>query len=785
MIGKQLRGFRHLNNSVGNLELKNGIIVCGNRLVNCDIYKYDDHIFLIQDCFGERLSDCFPSSSKLMKMYDGKLPNYAIRCARIHSDWFMATNNAIIILPNNFNDLIKEFVDNNKKLMNVLISKYCNVDNVYFKYFFALASESPNLVNWAVINIFKYNASFSQVKNIVVWNNNYGKLPNKPSKGSITSYNGDQLFGLEWELAEIRANKRSNDVVNTFNTAQKKVLKSATLGKKEREILNRFSTLSSQKKSNFIRKMSTVEDFGEIMHQMSLLCNIQFEWNKDSFLDYVKHAENMNCEIVYDCGNIVILKVMSFDAIKYLAKSTNWCISKNKQYWNNYMRDKNFSQYVMYDFGAKEDSETSIVGFTVRNGQGITHAHSFTNNNMMCERKETNMTTWLAEKLSGIFKHLSKHNVPSSVFSNKVDERFKWDKEHAIEYLERYVGKDYDVVCDNDGKFAFVTSNTSFVNFVGSNYEVMYNFVDKLSKFVVFLDFNLPNTDSNRIIYAPISEKDFSLWTEEFCQVMYNSSLNTISTQFEDKLDEYGIPHTVIKCSDDCTYTFLGAMRALNAQLVKELLKNDKLVKELKTKSYNYDIKSALVESIYTHKSFDLIDAFIETKVPLFSVLQLDTYLELNHSVLDDMSRYISAYQNGYVPTQKDVSVFYGNKNMSQHLLFGIGFGESVAKIISTETSGANFKSMFTRSVLKTSLSDGLKEYILFSLTKLTDFTTLNDISKANLDMVLNLHHDNTLKYIIENTKSFDVLNYISSNIGKNSKLKVELETRYSAVSAN
>jgi hypothetical protein len=53
------------------------------------------------------------------------------------------------------------------------------------------------------------------------------------------------------------------------------------------------------------------------------------------------------------------------------------------QYWKNYMTSTLNKQYVMYNFGLKEDDEYSIVGFTVSDNNRITHAHSFTNISLM------------------------------------------------------------------------------------------------------------------------------------------------------------------------------------------------------------------------------------------------------------------------------------------------------------------------------------------------------------------------------------------------------------------
>lgn len=123
------------------------------------------------------------------------------------------------------------------------------------------------------------------------------------------------------------------------------------MSSRDKDTLAKFGKLSSTKKNNFIRKMSTVEDGDEIMKQMAYVVNVHFEWNKDSLIDYITHTENLHAEIVSINGDIVLVKVNDYDAVKYLGKSTNWCISKNKTYWNQYTKDEGqATQYIIFDF---------------------------------------------------------------------------------------------------------------------------------------------------------------------------------------------------------------------------------------------------------------------------------------------------------------------------------------------------------------------------------------------------------------------------------------------------
>jgi hypothetical protein len=263
--------------------------------------------------------------------------------------------NEIVLMPENFEAQYKDFCEANKKqIPNV--TRYDDVNSPFFKYIFAISSGSKNFFFWAINAHYKHGINIYQIEKILTWNDNYNQLQSKLSKGTITAYTSpSDFFSIVREMTELRRNKRANDVINSFNTTQKKLLKGYSLTNRDYETLSRFGKLSPKKKNNFIRKMSNVEDPVEILRQMSFLADIHFEWNKESFMDYVKNMEDLNCEIVVDKGDVVLLKVGDYEAVKRLAKATNWCISKDKKYWNDYMCHKapGATQYVIFDFSKK------------------------------------------------------------------------------------------------------------------------------------------------------------------------------------------------------------------------------------------------------------------------------------------------------------------------------------------------------------------------------------------------------------------------------------------------
>lgn len=250
---------------------------------------------------------------------------------------------------------------------------------------YAITDGSKNFFFWAVNAYFKQGIHISTLEKIMAWNENYGTKAKELKKGSITAYTGQcEIISLVREIAHIRNEKRANDVMNMFNTAQKKALKAINLSARDHETLSKFGKLSGKKKLNFIKKMSSVFDASEILKQMAFLSDVHFEWKKESLLEYIDNNENIDCDIILDKGDIVLLKVKDYETVKRLTKATNWCISKDKKYWNEYVEfNPNATQYIIFDFSKKEDDNHSIVGFTSVYNRGITNAHDFENHDMM------------------------------------------------------------------------------------------------------------------------------------------------------------------------------------------------------------------------------------------------------------------------------------------------------------------------------------------------------------------------------------------------------------------
>lgn len=378
MLGIKIRSVRHLLKKFDKNNILDVIAVTeSNDYRHCKVIKYGDRSILLLNNF------CGDSVSSL----DGlNVPNYVFEkfSSYVHIRKINEINrfgiSSLIYINFDLDDEISKFIATNKKIIGHAIDKYDLSKSSLLYTFYILGNASPNYVQWMIntfineripINIFKVVMSFID------------KYPNeikKLSKGTITAYRKrPDIITLLDEIAVLKMNKRCSEMINKFNTVQKKILKSTELTHSDRKNLSKFKRLSNEKQINFIKKASTFDNANDILKYISFLVKDSFKWDKNSVLEYMSNVDGMNYNIILDSNNILILEALDYESIKLFGKTTNWCISKNKKYWSDYVsKSKGSRQFVLFDFNQKEDSEYSIIGFTV-NGNTITHAHSFTN----------------------------------------------------------------------------------------------------------------------------------------------------------------------------------------------------------------------------------------------------------------------------------------------------------------------------------------------------------------------------------------------------------------------
>lgn len=719
MIGKYIRGSRHLMRNVENLETRKLLIINSNRIYKGHVFRLNNELYIFQDVYGERIA----SHTSLIENSNGRevvshMSNMYSREMRLPKSGCKTLSDlcfVLYLLPKDFDEEYEQFYKSNKKLLTPIFSKYVPQSDAISMFFYTQCHETPNLCAWALTNIFKHHVDIALVINIVNWFNKYGKNGSKLAKGSATSYNGiDSLLALENEASKIRSAKRSNDVINTFNTTQKKLLKSVDLTEKDTKILSKFGTLSNVKRTNFIQKVSTFEDPQEILKQMALLANVHFEWKEESLIEYINKADNIACNVIFHENHIILVEVKNYDTVKYLAKSTNWCISKNKKYWNDYIeRRKDAKQYIIFDFNKEEDDELSIVGFTINGRKGITNAHSFTNNNLMGSGlSNINIESWFSNS-HNIHDIISKCNIPITALIPKRPSRFAWNKDSFITYLEQCVGKKYDILYSEGGKLAFTVTNEGISYLFGSDYDRVYDFgYSSAEKHFFFVDFNKKEDDGNRILFGLIFKNEDG---EETCGVVFNAYCQQTHFLFDNLLDEFNLPYDIICRVDDKVNRFYSTVKRCNKEGIKSLINNPQVLKELKKEDIHTrsTLSNAFEQSLLSYRTFSFIDAIYESGHTLSEFISQKKISMVLGCLLNDAAAHLQVARCSNLPTEEDFENLLAKRIGNSEKCLGVGSFLSAKKIIDNEFDTLNFDVVLARCGNLASYHKPIANYVL------------------------------------------------------------------------
>ena len=784
MIGINVRGLRHLYR-LSDSSLKPVLInfrEYGHCFCHVTIIKrpssqdrlviFNSHYNHGDTSFGDYMrSGLFNSEVQrfLMDRYNRVLEFRTDRLVQNDFPYFYD----ITLLPDDFEEQYNKFLSSNAKLIRNLSNKYDlnGGRGTTCKRIFMYTDGSKNFFQWAISSYFQNGTSMATIRRIMMWNESYGQLAKNLQKNTITAYTSlSDMMGLMEELRLLRRDKRVNDSINLFNTAQKRILKNAELSEKDKDTIAKFYRLSETKKVNFVRKMSTIEDFDEIMRQIRHITSTHFEWNKNSFMDFITNVEGMKFETIYDQGDIVLVKVGDYETVKNLAKTTNWCISKNKTYWNQYVEQRaDSTQYMVFDFSKKEDDLLSIIGFTTEYNKGITHAHDFSNNDMMASNVNTDrmfLKSFIENFNSGqgIYNVLKNCGIDITLVAQYDKPLYKWDKETMYNYLYECVNKaKVDVLHDEGNLVALSVRDSNVRYFLGDAY------IDNVSsdtydwQHLIFLDFSMSEYDPNRIQFAIIRSMPGE--QEDYCSGIYNEHAQGINTPFDAKLSQYGLPYDIIRRPNDIYVKIKNAFVSYNIPLLRKLLKETSADK-LREVIYDYigeaHATDIITSSITDSMSFDFLDLFYDNNIPLNSIFDSGYVNSILKQIISQLIAHgrMGEMNGDYkLPTEEDLKEFYSNNCRTIDKALYVGMYLAIKKIIKNEGKGHNPNTMYRRLVGQILMSRKgnceIFEDIMFEIGGLLNFnenheTISNWISFAFLhgsDRIKEFAKDVTSKY--------------------------------------
>ena len=530
-------------------------------------------------------------------------------------------------LPNNHVDLrvidddywsrLSEFETTHKKRYNRAVEE--DLLEVH-KVAFLLSDGSPQIYDWCFKNLKLNVDSFSNLWWILKTRLKYKTKQGTLKRGSITSYIGDEeLDELIMEFVDMKTSADIARTISEFNTQQKKVLKQTKITKREKKLLMALHRLPFERRRNLIRKVSTIDDADKIFEIISITVGASFGWNEKSLMSHIAGMrEKLNLDIVYDKDNVVILRINDFKTISYIGKATNWCITKDLDYWENYTVPSDNQQYVILNFNLPENDEYSIVGVTLKEGWAIRAAHSFTNKDLLSSPFlyfDLPRNKSICEYLSSIdaMRPLIKRNVLSSLET----------MEGILDYISKNVTKDFNVEPAGNGKFAVISKSHKMGSFIGTNLSVKQH-EPGLPSF--------PNIKSYQLFILLFNLNEKVDWSKRMCTIMWSSydellgmsgTMNNLEkSRIRALLSEWGIdlsqyiPIPTGKLSE-----FNNAIEDVNADKVISMLSNDKEIYKLVKNSVRLQIYlRGMIESLIAIPAKDSIikEKLNEGNLPLF-----------------------------------------------------------------------------------------------------------------------------------------------------------------------
>lgn len=545
-----------------------------------------------------------------------------------------------IILPKTFDKDYEKFLSQNKKILGRVFNKYCTPSDNLSKYMYCICNGNANYFIWAIKNYSAFKVRIDFIYKVMVFVEKYSNCIGELSLKNIVNYNGLRaIMGLLNEINNLILSKQANKIANDFNTAQKKILKEQLSDINSIKTLGKFSRLSKSQKRNFIRKVSTMYDPKEILHLMSFMTSPHFEWSKKSVVEFLENVTNLNYRISYDKDNILVVETFDFETTKHLAKTTNWCISKNRSYWNQYMENNtNYKQFILFDFDKQVDTPYSIIGFTLSENGFITHAHNFNNKNILRSSnfeviQNRNILPSWAQKINNHEIHDILYakgiNVDFLIEEKPLKLHFDWNKESLCSFIEE-MEIVIDVKQETDTTIVFSSRVYNILSFLFPSDQCYYNLFAEVENNVeeiwFFFDFSHPLTTKNNFNIVLVGRQDNypRLIPLRTCTAYGKRS----QINFEKLMSKYDLSSERL-CGLNSNNTFCSSILSNDYKAVIESLTKENLDKIKDDEKVMNNLFKMIRFSIFGTQSFALVNLLKEKNINLTSYFNNDKLSKL------------------------------------------------------------------------------------------------------------------------------------------------------------
>lgn len=518
-----------------------------------------------------------------------------------------------------------------KKQIQPLVEKYSiNVNtNDIFKKIIAMFEDQTNYQVWAIKSVFDGNCSFETISTIKRWiDENKNEIKNL-IKGNVVSYKSSrEISGMLREIEGLTVLSVVRNGVNRFNTRQRDMLKEELFSdiKNGHDVLNspklmqwhkifvQLEKLPNHRKEKLISTASAIDNVPFLLTHIKSAFAQSYKWDKEDLLTFAA-INTPDCSVVYDCDDIVIMKIPSFASSKTLCGNgrTGWCLTREEHYFKSYTSDKAI-QYFLFNFGVREDDELAHVGFTVRKGSGVVNAHSTRNYNLIGGgiryKNEPNVN------ITRVFDML---HVPQRLISGFEESKyFKWNIESILEFVSKN-SNNIGVCCEVNGKLILHPTTNLGLQMLIEHSNFKTNFQNDIQVYVIF-DLAKPFDDNKSIVVARYKKDKYGCLS---MQDMYDGYRNSIMSK--DYFKEVGIDTSMFLNRDDINPSIL-LHKLIDEGNEKEAV--SLIEKNPKDLDVNFELENVspvfnairnkmfkLFDAIVTHKTFDsaVCDCFGET----------------------------------------------------------------------------------------------------------------------------------------------------------------------------
>lgn len=269
----------------------------------------------------------------------------------------------------------------------------------------------------------------------------YNKIiSNKDILNNLRDNNGElcQLFNftkyedLDDALDRLKSWRKVNQFMRELPSAQKRLIWengyfTDDLKDKSQFLISAITKIANDANLSrtFLSKISASKTKSAIIDSIASITNQEL-WDFDHWLNKLNNTRNVYVTWSSKEEKQIICIATSYQTIKNIAYMTNWCITRDKYYFDSY--SKNGFQCILYDFNYPITSNDSVIGFSLNSKEKryeITNCHNKSDHSARLPEKFINI-----EREALVYGYYSTKSFikPEYVKVNLAKAALKFDK---------------------------------------------------------------------------------------------------------------------------------------------------------------------------------------------------------------------------------------------------------------------------------------------------------------------------------------------------------------------